>query len=39
MQDFVNWVGQINTRKLIVILILIYWIWTLLLEINKKRKK
>lgn len=38
MQDFVNWVGQIDSRKLIIILILIYWVWTFLLELNKKKQ-
>lgn len=36
MQDFVNWVGQIDTRKFIVILVLIYWVWTLIVELKKK---
>ncbi len=38
MQDFVNWVGQIDSRKLIIILILIYWVWTFLLELNRKKQ-
>ncbi len=38
MQDFIKWVGEIDSRKLIIILILIYWVWTFLLELNRKKQ-
>lgn len=36
MQDLVNWVGQIDTRSFIVILVVIYWVWTFIVEAKKK---